>query len=157
MCEYCGCRDIPIIGRLSEEHYGAVNALGGLRRGIASGDPAEVLKAVNALTGHLFPHNDCEEAGLFRGLCLPDHCEYFGASVDKLIEEHILMRTQIAKIREGKWELYGELERTLRKHIDQEENGLFPATAVTLDGETWGLIDEWTHEFDHKTGREHNH
>lgn len=157
MCEYCGCRDIALIGRLSEEHYGAVNALGGLRRGIESKDPDEVLKAVQALASHLFPHNKSEEVGLFHGLCKAEYCDYFGSTVEQLKREHCLMREQLAAIRKGDWALYSELENTLRHHIDKEENGLFPATAVTLDGETWGEIDELTHAFDHEQGRAHEH
>lgn len=157
MCEYCGCRNIPIIGRLSEEHYGAVNALGGVRRGIESGDAAEVDRALTALASHLFPHNGCEEAGLFKGLCQPEFCEYFGDMVSTLEEQHVQLQEQVARIRSGEWDVYPELEDTLRRHIDQEENGLFPATAVTLDGETWDLIDELTHEYDHATGRDHTH
>lgn len=157
MCEYCGCRDIPIIGRLSEEHYGAVNALGGVRRGIEAADAAEVDRALTAMAGHLFPHNGCEEAGLFKGLCLPEHCEHFGATVESLEAQHVLLKQQVARIRAGEWEVYADLESTLRHHIDQEENGLFPATAVTLDGETWDYIDELTHAYDHEIGRDHSH
>lgn len=155
MCEYCGCRDIAIIGRLSEEHYGAVNALGAVRRAVESGDPAEVDRATRALSSHLFPHNRCEEAGLFKGLCQPEYCDYFGPTVDGLLDQHRLMREQVTRIRAGEWDVYAELEDTLRHHIDREENGLFPATAVTLDADTWTMIDELTHEFDHAEGREH--
>lgn len=157
MCEYCGCRDIEIIGRLSEEHYGVVNALGHLRRGIESGDAAEVTRTLDAIASHLLPHNGCEEAGLFVGLCQPDYCEYFGSTVDSLKEQHVLMKKQVDRIRSGEWDAYPEFELTLRRHIDQEENGLFPATPVTLDGDTWDMIHELTHEYDHAIGREHEH
>ncbi|QLQ15791.1 MAG: hemerythrin domain-containing protein [Micropruina sp.] len=157
MCEYCGCRDIALIGRLSEEHYGAVNALGGLRRAIEAKDADEVARAIRAMTSHLFPHNGCEEAGLFKGLCQPEYCEYYGATVAGLVEQHALMKDQLARIEAGDWAVIGEFEITLRHHIDQEENGLFPATAVTLDGDTWTMIDELTHEYDHATGRAHEH
>ncbi|MDN5570609.1 MAG: hemerythrin domain-containing protein [Propionibacteriaceae bacterium] len=157
MCEYCGCREIGIIGRLSEEHYGAVNALGGLRRAVQAQDADEVLRAVKALASHLFPHNQSEEAGLFHGLCKAEYCEYFGPTVEQLKSEHCLMREQLTRIRKGEWAVYDELETTLRHHIDKEENGLFPATAVTLDGETWDEIDELTHAFDHAQGRPHDH
>lgn len=157
MCEYCGCRDITIIGRLSEEHYGAVNALGALGRAIESVDRDEVGRAIRALSSHLFPHNMSEEASLFRGLCKPEYCDYYGATVDGLKEEHCLMREQVGKIAAGHWDVYPEFEITLRQHIDKEENGLFPATAVTLDGETWDEIDEWMHEFDHANDRPHEH
>ncbi len=157
MCEYCGCRDIAIIGRLSEEHYGAIDALGELRRAIQRGAHAEVTGALDALAEHLFPHNDLEEAGLFFGLTQPDYVDYFGETVDDLKRQHVLLRDQVACIRGGDWDVYAELEHTLRRHIEQEENGLFPATAVSLDGETWDMIDELTHEFDHAHGLDHPH
>lgn len=157
MCEYCGCRDIEIIGRLSDEHYEVVDALGDLRRAIESGDHGEVDRTLNVVSEHLFPHNGCEEAGLFVGLCQPEYCDYFGPTVDKLKNEHILLKAQVERIRSGEWDSFPEFERTLRHHIEQEENGLFPATPVTLDGETWDLIHELTHEYDHAMGRAHPH
>ena len=30
----------------------------------------------------------------------------------------------------------------MRHHIDREENGIFPAAAIALGGETWDLIDD---------------
>ncbi|WP_347348500.1 hemerythrin domain-containing protein [Nigerium sp.] len=157
MCEYCGCRDISIIGRLSEEHYGAVNALGGLKRAVDASDADEVQRALKAMRSHLFLHNNSEEAGLFKGLCQPEYCEYFGETVEGLMEQHCLMRKQLQRIENGEWHVYQKFEDTLRHHIDREENGLFPATAVMLDGETWDMIDDLTHEFDHEQGREHEH
>lgn len=157
MCEYCGCRDIEIIGRLSEEHYEVVDALGTLRRAIEAGDEDKVDDALDVVADHLFPHNGCEEAGLFVGLTQPDYCDYFCPTVDGLKEEHILLRKQVNRIRAGEWDLYHEFEHTLRGHIEKEENGLFPATPVTLDGDTWDMIHELTHEYDHATGREHKH
>lgn len=154
MCEYCGCRDIALIGRLSEEHYEAINALGGLRRAIESGDGDLVASAVTTMGDELFPHNQTEEAGLFAELVKD---EYFAATVNQLIDEHRLLREQVGRISAGEWALIHEFEVTLRHHIDKEENGLFPATAVAVDGPTWERIDELTHEFDHATGREHDH
>ena len=157
MCEYCGCRDFPIIGRLSEEHYGAINALGGLRRAIDANDADEVGRALDGIASHIFVHNGCEEAGLFRGLCKPEFCEYFESTVEGLKNDHVVLKQQAARIRAGEWEVYHDFEHLLRRHIDKEENGLFPATAVTLDGETWDEIDEWTHEYDHIHGTPHEH
>lgn len=33
------------------------------------------------------------------------------------------------------------LENLLRRHIDKEENGIFPAAAVALDGAAWDRIE----------------
>jgi len=154
MCEYCGCRDIPLIGRLSEEHYEAVDALGVLRRAIASADVGQVADAVAQLSGHLFPHNDSEEAGLFHELAKD---EYFAPTIAELIEQHRQFRVLVERIAGGDWDAYAALEETLRHHVDREENGLFPATAVAVDGETWEEIDRLTHDFNHAHHREHGH
>lgn len=154
MCEYCGCRDIPLIGRLSEEHYEAVDALGVLRRAITAGDAGQVADAVALLSGHLFPHNDSEEAGLFRELARD---EYFEPTISELIDQHRLFRGLVERISAGEWDAYAALEEALRHHIDREENGLFPATAVAVDGTTWEEIDRLTHAFNHAHHREHAH
>lgn len=154
MCEYCGCRDIPLIGRLSEEHYQAVDSLGVLRRAIDTRDPDQVSAAVTALAGELIPHNESEEAGLFHELAKD---EYFAPTVAELIEQHGQFKTLLARIEGGDWDAYAELEVVLRHHIDREENGLFPATAVAVDGDVWEEIDRLTHEFNHARHREHGH
>lgn len=154
MCEYCGCRDIALIGRLSEEHYEAVDGLGRLRRSIETGDAAAVKRSLGLFAAELFPHNDSEEAGLFHELVKD---EYFEPTVTELIGQHRQFRSLVGRIGEGDWAAYAELEETLRHHIDREENGLFPATAVAVDGPTWEEIDRLTHEFNHAHDREHGH
>ena len=141
MCEYCGCRDIPLIGRLSEEHYEAVDALGVLRRAIAAADAAQVADAVALLSAHLFPHNDSEEAGLFHELAQD---EYFEPTVTELIDQHRQFRGLIERIAAGEWDAYAPLEEALRHHIDREENGLFPAAAIAFAAPEWSEVDELT-------------
>lgn len=154
MCEYCGCRDIALIGRLSEEHYDAINALGVLRRAMESADPTSVATALKGLADELFPHNESEEVGLFAELVKD---EYFAPTINQLIDEHKLLREQVGRIEAGDWAAILEFEVTLRDHIHKEENGLFPATAVAVDGDTWDRIDDLTHAFDHAMGRDHTH
>lgn len=154
MCEYCGCRDIALIGRLSEEHVDAINALGALRRAIEGGDADRVAAAVVHLGEELFSHNETEEAGLFAALVAD---EYFAPTIHQLVAEHRLLREQVGRIDAGEWDVLPAFEVTLRDHIHKEENGLFPATAVAVDGPTWERIDELTHAFDHAGGRDHDH
>jgi ribosomal protein S18 acetylase RimI-like enzyme len=154
VCEYCGCRDIPLIGRLSEEHYQAVDALGVLRRAIEADDAAGVTDALRHLRAELITHNESEEAGLFHELAKDD---YFAPTVAELIGQHGLFRVLLGRLDGGDWSAYGELEETLRHHIDREENGFFPATAVAVDGDVWEEIDRLTHAFNHAHHREHAH
>lgn len=154
MCEYCGCRDIPLIGRLSEEHYQAVDALGVLRRAMDAGDAPAVTDAVAQLRAELITHNESEEAGLFHELAKD---EYFAPTIAELLAQHRLFRALLDRIDGGDWAAYADLEETLRHHIDREENGLFPATAVAVDGDVWEEIDRRTHAFNHAHHREHGH
>lgn len=154
MCEYCGCRDIPLIGRLTNEHYEAVNLMGALRDAIAAGDADTVARAAKDMGDELFPHNDSEESGLFVELLKE---EYFRPTVEELMDDHDRFREVVTAIGEGAVERYEEFEELLRHHIDREENGLFPAVAVSLDGPAWERIEEATHEFNHATDREHSH
>lgn len=64
MCNYCGCQDSPLIGRLSAEHEAITNAAGRLREAITKGrgDPVVLL---DALLRMLTPHTATEEDGLF--------------------------------------------------------------------------------------------
>ena len=41
----------------------------------------------------------------------------------------------------GDFEAAATLDTLMRHHIDREENGMFPAAAIALDGETWISID----------------
>lgn len=154
MCEYCGCRDIPLIGRLSEEHYEAVDGLGEVRRAIEAGNPDAVASALDAFAADLFEHNESEEAGLFRELAEDD---YFAPTVAELIQQHGQIRTLVGRLATGDYAAYAPLEELLRRHVDREENGLFPATAVAVDGPTWERIDQLTHAFNHAHHREHGH
>lgn len=45
----------------------------------------------------------------------------------------------------GNLQATNEFVGLLRRHIDKEDNGLFPAAAIALDGEEWEQVDELTH------------
>lgn len=134
MCSYCGCRSITVIGRLSEEHEHIVNHLGVLRRACADGDPDAITHALDELVEHLDPHTHTEERGLFHVLRrLPEFTDH----VDVLHGEHVGIDALVAELRAGDVGVIDELVDALYEHIDKEENGLFPAAAVELDGPDW--------------------
>lgn len=135
MCEYCGCRAIPLIGRFSAEHYRIVDLSAELKQAIAEG--GDVLAAARALDGVLFPHTEAEEVGLFVEMRTD---EAYTRTVDALCGEHEQLDAQLTRIANGAHEEYDAFELALRRHIDREENGLFPAAAVSLDGPQWERI-----------------
>ncbi len=83
-------------------------------------------------------HNKLEEDGLFNAL---DRDLEFADSLAKLRSEHSQIDELVQRVVLGEVAAIGELEVTLRNNISNEENGLFPASAVTLDGPVWDEIE----------------
>ena len=141
MCGYCGCQSITVVGRLMAEHEEIVNLTGPLRRAVAAGDRPAVRAALDHLEAHLHPHTRAEEVGIFAVLRRsPD----FTAHVDRLCAEHASLDALAERIREGEFDLVDQFVHDLREHIDREENGLFPAAAIELDGPDWSEVEALT-------------
>lgn len=134
MCSYCGCRALPVVARLSDEHEQIVNALGVVVRAAARDDAAATGAAVRVLVVLLDPHTRFEERGLFVELREDD---VLGPHVAELCAEHVEIDRLVARVAAGDSATAPVLERLLRRHIDREENGLFPAAAIALDGQAW--------------------
>lgn len=152
MCSYCGCDSITVIGRFMEEHVEIINASGELRRAVESG--GEVAAAAERLGSLLHPHTATEEAGLFsvmKGL------DEYHDHIETLCGEHRTLDDLLDAIAAGNHSLMDEFDVALREHIHKEDNGLFPAAALGLDGDHWTRIDDLTHEHDHAAGNAHHH
>ncbi|GAB3057013.1 hemerythrin domain-containing protein [Intrasporangium mesophilum] len=141
MCSYCGCQSIDSVGRFMQEHEEIVNLTGPLHRAVAARDDAAISAALDHLVAHLHPHTDAEEAGLFTVLRGKPG---FTAYVDGLCAEHALLDGLAERIRAGEHDVVDEFVNQLRSHIDKEENGLFPAAAIELDGPDWVQVDRLT-------------
>ena len=137
VCSYCGCRAITVIGRFSAEHEAIVNATGVLRRAAQVGDLAATQTAARVLAELLDPHTRSEERSLFAELREDPE---FTDHVDMLCGEHREINAQLAIVAEGDLTGMVVLETLLRRHIDKEENGLFPAAAIALDGPAWERV-----------------
>ena len=137
MCSYCGCRANTVIARYSAEHDEIVNAMGVLRRAANAGDHDSARIAARDLAGLLDPHTASEERSLFAELRRDAE---FAAHVDGLCAEHREIDGVLARVAEGDFEVVGALEDILRRHIDKEENGLFPAAVIALDGPAWERV-----------------
>lgn len=137
MCSYCGCLANTVIARLMAEHEEIVNLNGDLRRAIQGVPGRTVREAANAVEALLAPHTASEERGLFAQM---RHEPELSDHIDGLVDEHTSIDEMLARIANGEHGLFAEFERTLRRHIDKEDNGLFPAAIIALDGEAWERI-----------------
>ncbi|HET7399169.1 MAG TPA: hemerythrin domain-containing protein [Intrasporangium sp.] len=138
MCGYCGCRDIAPIGRLMAEHEQLTTLAGDLSRARDTGAQSVVDRALDHLVGTLHPHAHDEEHGIFSLLRRnPD----FTAHVDRLCSEHSALDALVASVRAGDLGVVDELVDLLRTHMDKEDNGLFPAAAIELDGPDWEEVE----------------
>jgi hypothetical protein len=138
VCNYCGCREFPLIGQLSAEHEVIGDAAGLLREAIAQGkgDPAQRLGELLALLG---PHTSTEEGGLFAELREEGTC---ADEITKLCAEHDDIHGVLGAVDAAApdWPaVLAALDR-LHRHIDNEEHGLFPAAIVALPIAAWDRI-----------------
>lgn len=135
MCNYCGCRDFPLIARLSTEHEAIANAAGRLRRAITGGQDDPVA-ALDDLLGLLMPHTGAEEAGLFVEVRAEGSLT---EAVDKLCAEHDDIHGVLAAVDRTApdWPAVLAVLDRLHRHIDNEEHGLFPAAVIALPMDAW--------------------
>ncbi len=125
------------------EHEDLINFTGDLYRARDSGDPAAVVRALEQLDGLLHPHTHAEERGLFTVLRRnPEFTEH----VDGLCAEHTGLEAMAEEIRRGDVEVIDEFVGALREHMDKEDNGLFPAAAIELEGPDWEEVVALTAE-----------
>ena len=139
MCSYCGCQEITVIGRLMGEHEAIRNAAGHLRRAVATGGPDDVAARVSALAGLLDPHVETEERGLFRELREDPE---FARHIEQLCGEHVALDAALDEIRRGDLTGLEALLHLLDRHIEREDDGVFPAAATALDGPAWDRITD---------------
>ncbi len=139
MCTYCGCHELTFIGRLAAEHDALIEQSGDLRRAGEAGDGPAARRAVEALGALLTPHTREEEAGLFAEL---SGVEGFAEHVESLCAEHTDLDADLAQIGAGDLGRVDPFLLRLRRHIDREENGLFPAAAIALDADALSRLGD---------------
>lgn len=120
------------------QHEEVINKLGDVRRAFEMGDGTKCQEQAEKLALLLINHNKLEEDGLFDAL-MPD--QEFTESLEKLKLEHDQIDHLVGRIISGEIALTVKLEILLRNNISNEENGLFPASAVTLGGGDWDKIE----------------
>ncbi len=155
MCSYCGCDSIEVIGRFMAEHVEIINANGELRAAVRSGDAAALDAARSVVSELLWPHTMAEEAGLFQVMARD---EVYAGHIATLCAEHVSLAAHLEAITPGNGEAMARFEDELRDHIDKEDNGLFPAAAIALDGPQWVEVHDRTpHSHDGSAAHVHPH
>ncbi|HEY9564113.1 MAG TPA: hemerythrin domain-containing protein [Nocardioides sp.] len=142
MCEHCGCRGVPPIAELMDEHYALLEDAHAIRRALAVGDRAGAMELVRRLAGHLEVHTRREEIGIFAAMREQGD---FVDEVDLLEAEHRDLDGAIEDLDPESPEFDDRLAgllRELSEHIDRENLGIFPVSVVSLGGRGWDLVEE---------------
>ncbi len=143
MCDYCGCRLIPPIADLSQEHDRLMDLAYELRRLAAAGSRDRVVEILDGEFASLLRHHtDKEERGIFAELRVTGEAD---PRLDALIGEHRDIEALLALVRKGQegWqEALGRLAGDLSSHIIDEEVDLFPYAMYELDDTQWDTVAE---------------
>ena len=137
MCDYCGCREMPLLRDYIAEHERSINHGGEAVRALDRGEYDRARELLAAMADELRSHWRGEENGLFAVMGSDD---LFVEHIAPLVREHreldaLLESVDLAdsgdqgRVRQAVFDLY--------EHIDKEEDGLFPASLTALDGEQW--------------------
>jgi hypothetical protein len=145
MCSYCGCQSLTVIGRLTDEHVAIIEAAGVFRRTALTAGADAARGAGTALTHLLRPHTRGEEGGLFAELAQVDG---FGDHVASLCAEHVDLDDDLGAILGGDLDRLDPFVSRLHRHIDREENGLFPAAAIALDADVLQRLGDMVDQSD---------
>ena len=65
VCEYCGCREVPPIGELMDEHTALVDQADQVRQDLSGGNPSLARSRLAGLVADLERHVQREEDGIF--------------------------------------------------------------------------------------------
>ncbi|OBA99326.1 hemerythrin [Mycolicibacterium fortuitum] len=137
MCQYCGCRDVPLLRDYIAEHERAVDHGREAVRALDRGELDAARRLLSEMFEELRSHWQGEENGLFAVMRTD---EFYAEHIDPLVAEHRELATFLeavdltdpadqARVRREIEELY--------VHIAKEEDGLFPASLTALDGADW--------------------
>lgn len=145
MCHYCGCRQIPLIRDYIAEHEEVTELGARVLEVLGRGDAAGAAALVARMRELLLAHWQGEEEGVFAVMSEAD--AMYADYVAPLMAEHRTLDAFLGSIDLERPEHVTRLKRELAElgeHISREEDGLFPATLVTLSGPAWDVaIDAW--------------
>ncbi len=138
MCHYCGCRQLPLIRDYIAEHERALASADAALRAADAGRLDEARGHLEAYGAELRSHWAGEEAGIFVVMSARD--QRYADYIAPLVQDHRDLDAYLATVdlasEEGRRAFRVSVQE-LTEHISKEEDGLFPATLVELDGREW--------------------
>jgi hemerythrin-like domain-containing protein len=141
MCEHCGCRQVPPISELMDEHTALLDEATYVRKALAEGDPLRAMELLRTLVGHLERHVHREEHGVFPAL--RETGEYV-EEVDELEGEHRSFDEMLADLDVRAPDFahqVTDLLHFLDRHVERENLGVFPVSVVTLGADGWDQVE----------------
>ena len=140
MCDHCGCRQVPPIGELMDEHTALLDEASDVRKALSEGDLVAAMDLVRTLVGHLERHVHREETGIFPAL---RETGEFVEEVDELEGEHRVLDAALEGLDVHAPDFSHRvtaLLHTLDSHVERENLGVFPVSVVTLGATGWDTI-----------------
>jgi hemerythrin-like domain-containing protein len=146
MCQNCGCLANTVINELTDEHDAVVTLIRSVAEHLAADRVSETARICQQISALLAPHTIVEEQGLF-----PELYAEFPEHLDALVDEHRRVERVLAEAAAGvptdpSWpERLHDALGLLREHILKEQDGVFPAAVIALDGEAWERVQNARH------------
>jgi hemerythrin-like domain-containing protein len=141
VCEYCGCREVPAVGELMDEHAALMDDAHHVRQALTGGDNTLAMARLTRLAAHLDRHVRREEAGIFSAL--RDKGEFLD-ELSELELEHRHFDEVVAGLDASSADFADVVKRLfddLGEHVEREDLGIFPMSVVTLGAFGWDLVD----------------
>jgi hemerythrin-like domain-containing protein len=143
MCQNCGCLANTVIDELTREHDAVVGLIRSVGEQVVAGRLDEVAAICRAISALLEPHTAVEEEGLF-----PELFREFPGQLEALTREHRQIEQVLEEAASGTpadllWpERLRDCLGSLREHILKEQDGVFPAAIISLDGGQWENVEQ---------------
>lgn len=149
MCDHCGCKTVPLIGELMDEHTTLLDQSVLIRHALGAEQWELAESLVSAFTDVLRDHVAREERGVFQAM---REAGDFLEEVDALAGEHVALDRALTQLNprlpDGLHDRFVALLEDLREHIQREELGLFPVAVVTLGSSGWETVARARHTAD---------
>ena len=144
MCDYCACRDHPLLERLGDDHTQLLAWGVRIEAALRGGDQAAARAGLQHLLAILDPHLELEELALLPALAGDD---VFAATVVTIAADHHRARTgrpaqHPADPADPTWAAtVRAFVSDLRAHIHLEEYDVFPAASQLLAPSLWSTAE----------------
>ena len=142
MCEHCGCRGVPPIAELMDEHMALMGQAHFVRQELSAGNHPAAMDLLTELVAYLDRHVQREEAGIFRAMRTSGE---FLDEIDELEGEHRDLASAVAALDPDSPDFASLVTRLLDDldvHVEREDLGIFPVSVVTLGATGWAIVDE---------------